>query len=194
MISRRSSLEREQRPIFLGDCRRRLVHIRVCRDSNNSIRPARILRGKQGPLRLVISPCPTGSLRVSCSCIPSAQSGPCDPAQQSSQSLRRDSIHLAGPQPPLAIHRNSLALVPQPPAGPIRKATDPLPMAIPAPVRRAPECHDAPLIMTVTSMQNRRAEVPYSAQKHGQGVNTSDWLHSMFRSYIGVPLGLQCFI
>jgi hypothetical protein len=59
---------------------------------------------------------------------------------------------LAGPQPPPAIHRNSLALVPQPPAGPIRRATDPLPMAIPAPVCRAPECHDAPLIMTVTSM------------------------------------------
>jgi THO complex subunit 2 len=26
------------------------------------------------------------------------------------------------------------------------------------------------------------------------GVKTSDWLHGMFRSYIGFPLGLQCFI
>jgi len=75
---------------------------------------------------------------------PSVQPTSWDPmtsaSQPSVQPGRRDSV-LMVPQPPPAIHRNSMNIAPQPPA-PVRRATDPLPMAIPppqAPVRRASE-------------------------------------------------------
>jgi hypothetical protein len=141
VMPRRPSLEREQRPIFPpGLSTSPGAHSGM--SGQPSAPPAysvgsRVRRDSLSP------PVQQGRREsVALASQPSVQSGPWDPAQQSSQSVRRDSIHLAGPQPPHAVHRNSLALVPQPPAGPVRRATDPLPMAIPAPqppVRRASE-------------------------------------------------------
>jgi len=137
VMPRRPSLEREQRPM-LPPGLSTSPGARSSMSGQPSAPPAytvgsRIRRDSLSP------PVPPVQQGRRDSIVPASRpSAPWDPAQQSTQPVRRDSIHMAQP-PPQAMHRNSLALVP---SAPVRRATDPLPMAIPppqAPVRRASE-------------------------------------------------------
>ena len=145
VIPRRPSLERDQRlllppglstspgahstmsgqpsgpPAYMGRSRR---------DSSSPPAPSSMQRPRRESVTLPSQPSvqPTSWDPMSSASQPSVQPG------------RRDSV-LMVPQPPPAVHRNSMNIAPQPPA-PVRRATDPLPTAIPppqAPVRRASE-------------------------------------------------------
>ncbi|KAH9958202.1 hypothetical protein BC827DRAFT_1220848 [Russula dissimulans] len=142
-MPRRSSLERDQRPILPPGLSTSpgappagqpptppsYTPVRPRRDSLSPPAPPSV----QPPRRDSISLAPQSSV----------QPVVWDPISASTptQSVRRDSIVLPPQPPPQSIHRTSLSLVPQPPV-PQRRATDPLPLAVlppPATVRRASE-------------------------------------------------------
>lgn len=144
VIPRRSSLERDQRPVLppglstspgaystlSGQPSTSPPYTgRSRRDSYSPPAPSSIQRSRRDSITLTSQPSVQPIPRDSMSS-----------AQPSVQPGRRDSV-LMVPQPPPAVHRNSIIIAPQPPA-PVRRTADPLPMAIPppqAPVRRASE-------------------------------------------------------
>ena len=143
VIPRRSSLEREQRPILPPGLSTSPGHsISGQPPPPSTYTPVRPRRDSLSP------PVPPSAQSrresVSLGPQPSIQPVGWDPisgavTQPPGPPSRRDSVILA--QPPPSIHRNSLAIVTQPPV-PVRRATDPLPMGMPPPItpmRRASE-------------------------------------------------------
>jgi hypothetical protein len=141
VMPRRPSLEREQRPILPpGLSTSPGAHSSM---SGQPSAPPAYTVGSRVRRDSLSPPAPPGQQgrreSVALGSQPSVQPVTWDPSQQSSQPTRRD---MAGPQPPPAVHRNSLAIVPHQPPAPVRRATDPLPIvALPPqpPVRRASE-------------------------------------------------------
>jgi hypothetical protein len=142
VVPRRSSLEREQRPILppgLSTSPGAYSNLSGQPPTPPAYTPVRSRRDSLSP---PAPPTAQHSRRESVSLAPQSSLQPAgwDPisavTQPPVQLGRRDSIILA--QPPPSVHRNSYS---QPPA-PVRRSTDPLPMAIlppPATARRASE-------------------------------------------------------
>ena len=142
---RRSSLEREQRPVLPpGLSTSPGAHSGI--SGQPSTPPSYTGRPRRDSVSPPAPPLVQQARRESVSLAPqpSVQPVPWDTISAATQPpahpVRRDSIVFAQP-PPQSFHRNSIISVPQPPV-PVRRATDPLPVAVPPPpatARRASE-------------------------------------------------------
>jgi len=139
-VPRRSSLDRDQRPVLPpGLSTSPGAHSTGQPSAPPSYTPVRTRRDSLSPpAPQSVQPARRDSISLAPQ--PSAQPLAWDPISATTPT-RRDSIVLPPQPPPQSIHRSSVSITPQPPV-PQRRATDPLPVANlppPATVRRASE-------------------------------------------------------